>query len=299
MASPAYLEKLKAQEMMSMELMAYAASVSDQHKSKPQKDESLLSMASIDLTRAENILIIGGGGGPRESILLKRLKLDVNTLASVICIDPQFPGRIRQEYPSCKLVHVPRLLHQAIDLVSESVYDCVICLGASRYFKNPSSLLSNVFRRIPHGGIAIIDYLSIGPVKYAVNQQIRSELVKAYLLSPDNMWSLINDLTSLAIAVGRCSKELVSITSNSTLFAHSGDFPLQQLLYDYFLPCWYREGASHELCKALLIWSILCNSPPGMTPSSLARWHSSMSMDPIEIISPRSSNTITVLSRRS
>jgi hypothetical protein len=298
MESRAHQGELSATNKMTMELMAFASEVSERNKNKPEKDEALLSLTGLCPIQANNILIIGGGAGVREGMLLKRLQLHPKGSGTITCVDPHYPERIKGFFPSRDLLHIPAPIEQAIGLITEKAYDCIVCLGASRYLENPDHLLGAIFSGIPAGAIAIVDYLRIGSLKYAVNMEIRAQLQAAYNKSPSAMWELIDDLVGISIAIGKGLQGADSVEVRSNLFTKSGKMHVHQVLYDDLLPFWYRKGASRDLCKTLLIWNVLCTSPPGISASTVALSHSSMSMRPIEVLSPEESNTITILSKK-
>ena len=279
-----------------MELMSYAARISN--PAPAAKDERLIILSEFSLLHG-NVLIIGGGLGHREALVLKRMGFTGSSDSTLVCIDPHPPDELKLSFPMSSVIHAPFVFDPSLSVLNAYSFDCVLCLGASRYLDDPHHFFNEVFCKLPHGSIAIIDYLNIGPCKHEVNKCLRKELLDSYLRSPSQMWSLIDDLVSLSIAIGKQSYGLVSLQSNSSIFPSSSlTLPVHKILYDFFFPFWYRKGSSRETCTALLIWSVLCVSPPGITCQTIAEVYYSADMHPLEIIQPVDSNTVTVYAQK-
>ena len=139
-----------------------------------------------------------------------------------------------------------QLLRHSIDkpLPFDLGFDYVICRASLHHTPEPEKTMQNLAGCLAPGGVmAISVYRKKSLLREALDDYLRERITK---LPPDEAFALARQFTLLGKYLRECEAK-VTVEEDLPFFGiKSGEYPVQGLIYDHFLKCFYNPEWGEE-----------------------------------------------------
>ena len=127
----------------------------------------------------------------------------------------------------------------------EEPFDVVICRASIHHTREPHRTFDNLVSRLSRGGgrIAISAYARKGNLREAVDDGLRA-VIKP--LGPDVAMKIGRELALFGRALQRTGARVTIDENLEWLGIKAGEHPLQSLIYDHLLKCWWNDAFGED-----------------------------------------------------
>jgi SAM-dependent methyltransferase len=147
----------------------------------------------------------------------------------------QFGDRPNVEYFQADL--------NALPFPDES-FDVVWSHGVLHHTPDTFTSARSLAKLVKRGGLFILYvYRKKGPIREFVDDYLRKELSP---LDPETAWAKLEPLTELARNLSRLNVDVVVEHDIPELGIRSGTYPVQRLIYQHIMKCFWNEGLSFD-----------------------------------------------------
>ena len=231
--------------------------------------------------RASRAIVLGGGKAVIEQSILR----DVGFIdGEIVCID-RVPPLHSEFLGSNSIIWLEGFFPDTIEEELVPPSDCLISLGASRYFHDAFDIYLRLIRQLRPGSLVVIDFLHQPVIRRAAIEALRGWVLDSWALDRETALAGLHDLARLSLSLGASlARAEVRMESNTPALGWTpGTYQTQRVLFEAVFPFWFRSGMGVDDVLSQMLWCILCRSMDG-TEERVLEFAKSSDIDVIGVL---------------
>ncbi len=130
--------------------------------------------------------------------------------------------------------------------ISAGLFDYVVCRAAIHHTPNPPTTFRTLVSQLAPGGtIAMTAYAKKAPMREAVDDALRQQIVP---LSNDDAFAIANQITRLGRNLQATEGKITIDADLPFLGIKAGTYSVQGFIYQHFMKCWHNAAFSERHC---------------------------------------------------